>query len=110
MLKKALGNLVENALKYSDEQEPVEVTVDAAGGDCEVVVKNAGPGVPEHELHRIWEPFFRGTNAALGKTDGRGLGLVVVKRSVELLGGRVSVESGPSGPTVFRVRLPLAKG
>jgi two-component system OmpR family sensor kinase len=107
LLKKALGNLVENALKYTDGMEPVEVTLGSQGGYCEVAVRNGGPGIPSQEQERIWEPFFRGTNAVLGKTEGRGLGLVVVKRVVELLRGQVTVGSSPSGPTVFRVRIPL---
>jgi signal transduction histidine kinase len=108
LLKKALGNLVENALKYTDGQEPVEVTLGSKGGYCEVNVKNGGTGIPSQEQDRIWEPFFRGSNAVHGKTEGRGLGLVVVKRVVELLRGQVAVCSSPAGPTVFRVRLPLA--
>jgi len=108
LLKKALSNLIDNALKYSDGSGPVEVDLTLDRGFSAVSVKNSGPGIPEGEMEKIWEPFYRGTNAAIGKAEGRGLGLVVVKRAVELSRGQVTAHSSMAGPTVFCVRLPMS--
>jgi signal transduction histidine kinase len=108
LLEKALSNLIQNALKYSDGSEPVAVALTTEKGSALISVRNTGQGIPGVEQEKLWEPFFRGSNAERLKVDGRGLGLVVVKNAIELSRGSVTVESGAEGPTVFTVRLPLA--
>ncbi len=106
LVRKALSNLLDNAIKYSEHEEPVVVTLGEKLQGWDITVQNSGPGIPKNEIDRIWEPFYRGTNAGLTGVEGRGLGLVVVRKSVELCGGRVEVSSSEQGPTVFTVWLP----
>lgn len=106
LVRNALSNLLDNAIKYSENEEAVVVTLREKLQGWEINVQNSGPGIPHSEIERIWEPFYRGTNAGISGVDGRGLGLVVVRKSVELCGGRVEVSSSEQGPTVFTVWLP----
>jgi signal transduction histidine kinase len=69
-------------------------------------VTDRGPGIPEEELPRIWESFFRGERARNSPNRGSGLGLAVVRQLVELHGGRVEAESRPGEGATFRVWLP----
>jgi signal transduction histidine kinase len=118
LLRKAVSNLLDNAAKYSPSGEAPVVTLreEAAAGAAsgaaacaaawEIAIQNNGPGLSERELLKIWEPFYRGANTAATGAEGRGLGLVVVRRSVELCGGSIEVSSSVKGPTLFRLRLP----
>jgi signal transduction histidine kinase len=114
LLKKIFTNLIDNGLKYGIQDEAVRVTLAGEGEELSVSIESSGPGIPETELSRIWEPFFRGSHADVVGADvagisgheGRGLGLVVVQKAVELCGGRVGVKSSGPGPTVFTVVLP----
>ena len=109
LVRKALSNLLDNAVKYSEQGEPVVVALREKSKGWEVSFQNSGPGIPQSEIEKIWEPFYRGSNAGVSNVDGRGLGLVVVRRSVELCGGRVTVSSSEGGPTLFTVWLPAAE-
>jgi signal transduction histidine kinase len=109
LIKKAFANLIDNALKYSDKHEPVLISLKADGTDYIVSVQNGGPGLTEREIENIWEPFFRGTNASKRNIEGRGLGLVIVKKAIELSSGEISVQSSPKGPTQFHVKLHTAR-
>jgi len=106
LLKKAFSNLVENAVKYSLGDTPVEIALVTENEFCRLVVKNDGPGLSKYELAKIWEPFFRGRNARTTGSAGKGLGLVVVKKAIELSAGNITVESAKNGPTIFTVHLP----
>ena len=108
LVRKAVTNLLDNAVKYSDSDSPVEVTLHEKSYAWEISIQNNGPGIPEHEIENIWEPFYRASNAGVTDAEGRGLGLVVVRRSVELCGGSVEVSSSEQGPTLFTLRLPKA--
>jgi signal transduction histidine kinase len=108
LIKKAFSNLIDNALKYSDKEKPVGITLVKDGSDYITTVQNFGPGLSESEINRIWEPFFRGANAGLKNSEGRGLGLVIVKKAIELSSGEIGVTSSPQGPTAFRVKLPAS--
>jgi signal transduction histidine kinase len=109
LIRKALSNLLDNAVKYSEGKEPVVVSLEGKHEGWEISVKNSGPGIPENEIDRIWEPFYRATNAGISGVEGRGLGLVVVRKAVELCGGRTHVQSSEQGPTIFTVWLPADK-
>src|SRR6185436_17709156 len=71
-------------------------------------VEDRGPGIPDEELPRIWESFFRGERARNSPNRGSGLGLAVVRQLTELHGGRVEAESRLGEGTTFRVWLPTA--
>jgi two-component system sensor histidine kinase BaeS len=102
-LRQVLGNLLSNALRYTPEVGPVEVHVTADGPDAVLAVTDSGPGIPEGELPRVFDRFFRGSRS---RGDGSGIGLAVVRELVAAHGGAVSVVNVPQGGARFEVRLP----
>jgi len=105
LLAQALGNLVENATRYSRARGAIELDAEAAGDFVRISVRDEGPGIPRDDLPRVFEKFYRGVQAT--QTKGTGLGLSIVKAMVELCGGTVTVRSSPAG-TVFTMILPAA--
>jgi PAS domain S-box-containing protein len=105
-LAQVLDNLVVNAVKYTPAGGAIEVRLSSSGGLACFEVVNSGPGIAEDELGRLFEPFFRASNAS-NDVPGVGLGLVIVKSIVEAHGGQIAVESTPGVDTTFRVTLPL---
>ena len=110
-LHDALRNLLENATNYSPEGARIVMGADRRNGRILLTVSDEGPGVPEADLPRIFERFYRVDKAR--SRDGRdpggtGLGLSIVKHLIELHGGRVSAANRPHGGAVFTVDLPAA--
>jgi two-component system sensor histidine kinase KdpD len=103
-LERAFANLLENAIRHGGGG-PVTVTSRLVGGKIAVRVVDQGPGIPESERRRIFEPFQRG--AGNGARGGSGLGLAIAKGFVEANGGEIEVESVPSQGTSFVVALPF---
>lgn len=103
LLRVLADNLLGNALRYSNDGEPVVVTV-VDGGEPTLAVEDAGPGIPEAERARVFERFYRGTAAPPG-SDGAGLGLALVAEIARVHGARCELDTEP-GRTVFRVRFP----
>jgi two-component system, OmpR family, sensor histidine kinase MprB len=101
LLERAVGNLLDNAVKYSPPGAPIEVSV----RDGEVVVADHGPGVAEEDLPRIFDRFYRA--AAARAKPGAGLGLAIVREAAEAHGGTATVESSASGAR-FTLTLPAA--
>src|SRR6478736_4422323 len=102
----ALANLVENALRYSPEEEPVRVQVRETGSEVLVRVVDHGPGVAPEDAERIFEPFQRGSRT--GVVRGAGLGLAIARGFAEANGGRVWVESHAGQGAAFVLALPHA--
>jgi K+-sensing histidine kinase KdpD len=100
-LERAFANLLENAIRYSDGR-PVSARSRLVGGNIVVRVVDQGPGIPEGEWERIFEPFQRGDAA----NTGSGLGLAIAKGFVEANGGEIAIESLPGQGTSFVVTLP----
>ncbi len=109
LLVLAMYNLVENALKFTSAQEPVEVRALEDGKAVVMEVADSGAGIPSEDLPKIFEELYRGSNAR--GTEGSGLGLALVSRIVALHGGQIEVRSRQTEPrgTVFTVRLPEGK-
>jgi signal transduction histidine kinase len=111
-LRHALENLVGNAVKYgAKDGHWIGVFASRAEGGSaavEIRVADRGPGIPEHEQRRIFDPFFRGARAIQDQIHGTGLGLSLVKKIVEAHGGSVRVKSAPMRGTEFIVRIPAA--
>ena len=103
-VRQILRNLVDNALRYGPERESLSILARQEEGRLELVVEDAGPGVPAGERGRIWEPFVR-----LEGTPGRGtgIGLAVVRQLAELHGGAARVEESDRGGSRFVVDLAL---
>ncbi|MDT7544323.1 MAG: two-component system, NtrC family, sensor histidine kinase KinB [Actinomycetota bacterium] len=104
-----LGQLVENAMKYSPEGGPVEIAVRRDGEEAVLSVADAGVGIAEEDLGRVFDRFVRSTpqdRAGVPGVGGVGLGLWIVKRYVQAQRGRVVALRRPGGGTVIEVRLP----
>ncbi|MDP3716312.1 MAG: HAMP domain-containing sensor histidine kinase [Acidobacteriota bacterium] len=104
-LRQALANLVDNAIKYTPPGGRVELEAGRPdGGGVTISVRDTGAGIPEHEIPRIWDRLYRGDQSRT--TRGLGLGLSLVRASVEAQGGRVAVESAPGHGSTFTITLP----
>ncbi len=101
LLERAVSNLLDNAVKYSPDGAPIEVSV--RGG--EVIVADHGPGIADEDLPRVFDRFYRAATAR--SKPGAGLGLAIVREAAEAHGGRATAESSPSGAR-FRLVLPTA--
>ena len=106
-LKMAVKNLVLNAVKYG-HGGPVRVSA-SGGSDVAIAVEDDGPGIPEEERRRIFEPFFRGRHAQEHEIEGSGIGLNIVKQVVKSHGGRVRVANGERRGARFILQLPAMK-
>ena len=103
-LRQALANLVDNGIKYTPAGGRVDVEAHQDGGTISITVRDTGAGIPEHEIPRIWDRLYRGDQSRT--TRGLGLGLSLVRASVEAQGGTVTVESQPGRGSTFTVTLP----
>jgi signal transduction histidine kinase len=114
-MERAIGNLLRNAIEHTPAGGQILVTVgvDSPSGVA-LTVQNPGPPIPERDLERVWERFYRGepsrTRRSRGGADGAGLGLAIVKGIVETHGGAVSVASEVGAGTRFTIRLPADAG
>jgi PAS domain S-box-containing protein len=104
LLRHILGNLLTNALKYSPAGSAVELRVSQEANELVLQVQDYGIGIPPDDMRRLFEPFFRASNVK--QVSGTGLGLVIVKNSIEAHGGSIAVESQVGEGTTFTVRLP----
>jgi two-component system sensor histidine kinase VicK len=105
-LDQVLDNLLSNATKYSPAGGEIVLQIESSDGRAMVSVRDAGIGVAESELPRLFDDFYRAASAT-GDTPGLGLGLFIVKSLVEGHGGRVWAESTPGRGTTVRFTLPL---
>ena len=103
----AIHNLVENAINYSPDGTRVAIGVNEADGICEISISDQGIGIPEKDLERIFERFYRVDAARSRITGGTGLGLSIVKHVVTNHGGDISVWSVEGAGSTFTIRLPL---
>ena len=106
LLEQAVGNLIDNAVKYSGEGARVEVEAGEVGAGLYIRVKDDGPGIEQRHLGRIFERFYRVDQARSRALGGTGLGLAIVKHIAQAHGGAVGVESTPGKGSTFIIRLP----
>ena len=109
-LEQVLNNLLNNAIKYSPESEPVLVTIErrsCSPGEVVVSVKDNGAGISAETQPHIFERFYRAPGAKKGKTDGLGLGLYISHEIIAKQGGRLWLESEPGHGSTFSFALPL---
>ena len=105
-LVSAIGNLVENAVKYSEVGSAVEVSAQANGDSVEFTVKDFGLGIPSRDLDRVFERFYRVDRARSRDTGGTGLGLAIVRHVANNHGGDVSVTSIEGEGSTFSLKIP----
>lgn len=101
------SNLLSNAVKYTPEGGQVRFGYTVSGEELVITVSDSGIGIPEEEQASLFQKFFRASNAQKHKSGGTGLGLYIVKQSVEQLGGEISFTSNVEEGTTFTIRLPL---
>jgi signal transduction histidine kinase len=104
-LHDALRNLVANASTYGPTGTAIRVDARLEGDRVAIAVSDEGPGIPEEDLTRIFERFYRVDKSRARDPGGTGVGLAIVKHLVELHGGRVRVENRPSGGATFTMLL-----
>jgi signal transduction histidine kinase len=105
-VERAVSNLLANAIKYSPDDEPVDVSISVEGAEVLVSVTDRGPGIAADAHERIFERFERLEETR--KQTGTGLGLYITRRLARAMGGEVSVSSVPGAGSTFVLRLPLA--
>ncbi len=108
LIEQAVTNLIDNAIKYSEEGKTVFLSASQTDDEIIITVQDHGIGIPHEHLNRIFERFYRVDKARSRKLGGTGLGLSIVKHIVNAHGGRVTVESRPGNGSTFRIILPCA--
>ena len=106
LLEQAIINLLDNAIKYSDEKRPVNVEVEHDGKEVLIHVIDNGRGIEQEHLSRIFERFYRVDKARSRRLGGTGLGLAIVMHIIQAHGGHVSVTSTPGKGSAFTIHLP----
>lgn len=104
----ALGNLVENAVKYSERGDAVQVQTQIDDRYIEIMVIDHGVGIPQRDLHRVFERFYRVDRSRRRETGGTGLGLAIVRHVATNHGGDVTVSSEEGEGSTFVFRLPTS--
>ena len=104
----ALFNLLDNAVKYSEEGGKVEFTAQVEGFSVAISVRDHGIGIPHRDIERIFERFYRVDRTRSRATGGTGLGLAIVRHVAQAHQGEVSVESEEGNGSTFTLKLPLA--
>ncbi len=110
LLRRAVENVVRNAIKYSHPGGTVEVGTALGSGDrfATISVRDSGTGVPESDIAHNFDPFFRSSTHA--RKEGSGLGLAIAKRVIESHGGTIAASNVPGGGLRVNIELPLLPG
>ncbi len=106
-LYSAFENVIRNALAYTADGSTVAVRLLRAGDDARIVVRDHGPGVPDAELARIFEPFYRTDSARTRSSGGTGLGLAIAHRAIARHGGSIVARNADGGGLEVTISLPL---
>lgn len=110
LLHRAVENVIRNAVRYTGEGTAVEVSLskrlEKDGGHACIRVGDHGPGVPDADLGRLFEPFYRVADSRDRLTGGAGLGLAITERAVQLHGGRIEARNWSAGGLVVEIDLP----
>ena len=106
VLREALTNIVDNAIKHGPATSTITMTIDVVGAQAHLSVKDEGPGIPAGHRDRIFARFYRIDESRSREMGGTGLGLAIAKWAVEANGGQLTLAGGDAG-TVFSIILPL---
>jgi len=108
LLRQAILNLISNAVKYTPVGGRIDIRIDREENKALWTVADTGIGIPRSDIAKLFEKFYRASNAVAVETEGTGLGLYLVRLIVERLGGNVSCESREGVGSKFQVSLPVA--
>jgi two-component system phosphate regulon sensor histidine kinase PhoR len=106
LLEQAVVNLIDNAVKFSDDGSTILVKAAQINGQISISVRDQGCGIEKEHLSRLFERFYRADKARSRQMGGTGLGLAIVKHIAQAHGGRVSVESTPRKGSTFSIHIP----
>jgi signal transduction histidine kinase len=107
LLRRAIENVVRNAIRFTASGQPVEVQLANDGKRATLRVRDHGPGVPADALDEIWKPFYRVEGDRSRNSGGSGLGLAITEQAVTLHGGRVQAQNHDGGGLLVTLELPL---
>jgi signal transduction histidine kinase len=106
-LSSALENILRNAMYYTKDPSIVTINAQSTANTLELSIHDQGPGVPEADLKRLFEPFFRSDTSRNEKTGSNGVGLAITRRIIELHDGKVWAINAPEGGLKVMVQLPI---
>jgi signal transduction histidine kinase len=105
IMKNILINMISNAIKYSNDNTSIDISLKKQANTLSIDVKDHGIGIPLEDQPHIFERFYRANNS--GNMPGTGLGLSIVKKYVEILNGDISFSSIPNKGTTFHIHIPI---
>jgi signal transduction histidine kinase len=108
-MRQVIDNLISNALKYSADGSPVDITIERGPDSVITRIKDRGIGIPEDEVPHLFERFHRARNVSSRYYGGLGLGLYISKAIVAAHGGTIAVETIEGEGSTFSVHLPLSR-
>jgi len=106
LLCSAIENVLRNAVRYSSQDTPVEVSVEHEQSGLVMTIRDSGPGVPPADLERIFEPFYRVAESRDRDSGGEGIGLAITAQVMKAHGGRATAANNPGGGLEVRLSLP----
>ena len=106
-MTQAIFNLLDNAIKFSPDDKEVEVRAEKNKNSIIIKIKDKGIGIENDESNKIFEKFYRGKSAIKYSIKGTGLGLALVKYTIEAHGGHIEVGHEPDWSTVFTINFPI---
>ncbi|WP_164844349.1 ATP-binding protein [Azoarcus sp. DN11] len=109
VMRQAVLNVLDNAIKYSPEKGPIRVVARCDNGRAILEIEDSGPGIALEHRAKVFDRFYRIDSGRSRKEGGFGLGLAIARWAVEANGGRIVVQRGDPGGSVFRMTLPLSK-
>jgi signal transduction histidine kinase len=107
MLRMAVNNLIENAVKYSPSPNPIDITLARSNSESVIRVSDQGAGVPDSEKKKIFNKFYRAGNEETRRAKGTGLGLYITSKIVSQHKGRIIVKDNTPSGSIFEITLPL---
>lgn len=109
LLRSAIENVVRNAIRFTSRYIAVHIRLAVQDNHAVITVEDCGPGIPEQELKRVFEPFYRVTASRDRDSGGTGLGLAISARAVNLHGGSIHAVNKPEGGLLVTITLPLTQ-
>jgi two-component system, OmpR family, sensor kinase len=108
LVRSAIENVLRNAVRYSPQDAPVDVAVVRSASGIEILVRDRGPGVPDRDLERIFEPFYRVAESRDRDSGGEGIGLAITAQVMKAHGGSAKAANAEGGGLEVRLDLPLS--
>ncbi|MGB6307233.1 MAG: ATP-binding protein, partial [Steroidobacteraceae bacterium] len=106
LVRSAIENVLRNAVRYSPQDSPVDVSVARSDSGVTILIRDGGPGVPERDLERIFEPFYRVAESRDRDTGGEGIGLAITAQVMKAHGGSAKAANRQGGGLEVRLSLP----